>query len=188
MNVPTDYSEWFALSPLIKHCKEVGETKVKGVQGSAIISPCEEYRYALRRQWLRNDSNIVEPLGWLMLNPSVGDAELPDHTITKTMGFAHRLRFNHERLENLFAFRSKDRNKLLETDNPIGEDNDAMILDMFRESSMVVCAWGSYQGRLGRLVESRVSVVAQTLLKAGVLASTEVVCFGRAKTDIHAIH
>jgi len=45
---------------------------------------------------------------------------------------------------NLFAFRSTDPRGLLNASDPVGPDNDAILLKLSRMVSLVVAAWGNH--------------------------------------------
>ena len=94
---------------------------------SAIISPCGRYRYVLKRN-LPQAIRWVKPCLFVMLNPSVADAELDDPTIRRCIGFAKREGCTELTVVNLFAYRSTDPEGLLiQTRDPIGDMNDAYI-------------------------------------------------------------
>ena len=50
----------------------------------ATFSPCERYRYTLRRQWDASKPYVL----FVMLNPSTADATQNDPTIRRCIGFA----------------------------------------------------------------------------------------------------
>lgn len=108
---------------------------------AAKVSECGQYRYWLARDWYECDGP-ANPLVFVMLNPSTADAEQDDATITRCMRRAAQLGFNGIRVVNLFAFRSTDPAKLLEVADPVGPENDRIIMNVCRGQKMVVAAWG----------------------------------------------
>jgi hypothetical protein len=71
---------------------------------NALLSPCENYRYWLSRDW--DDSLPI--VTFIMMNPSTADATIDDATIRKCVGFAKAWGFGRIRVVNLFALRSRD--------------------------------------------------------------------------------
>lgn len=109
--------------------------------GSATISECGRYRYALERRIIGVDG---PNLCWLMLNPSTADATQDDPTIRKVMGFTRRNGYGVALVVNLFALRETDprkvRAQLADAEGPL---NCAAIMQAAAISDAVVCAWGA---------------------------------------------
>lgn len=116
---------------------------------SAIISPCETYRYNLARVW-GEGSHIT----WVMLNPSKADALIDDQTIRKCIGFARRLGHAGIDVVNVYAYRATDPDDLYEAErrgtNIIGPENDRYVGEAFARAAVVVCAWGANKVSRGR--------------------------------------
>lgn len=112
------------------------------IRSSAVISPCSQYRYLLRRIW--NPAGPI--LVWLMLNPSTADAETDDATITRCINRAQAIGFGGIEVVNLFAWRATDPRELFHVGrDPIGPDNDRHILEACSpRSSMVIAGWGNH--------------------------------------------
>lgn len=107
--------------------------------GSATISDCGRYRYALERR-VGEGPNLC----WLMLNPSTADASVDDPTIRKVKGFTSRAGYGVAIVVNLFAWRATDpRNVVLNLADAEGEHNCAAIMGAAAISEAVVCAWGA---------------------------------------------
>lgn len=110
------------------------------LESTATFSPCEAYRYDLTRVWDRDKPLCM----FLMLNPSTADAEKPDPTITRCLGFARSWGCGSLVVCNLFALRSTDPRELYKSADPIGPDNDAAIVGWARKASLRVAAWGNH--------------------------------------------
>jgi len=112
------------------------------IQKSAIISPCGVWRYRLTRVW-----SSAPLLPFVMLNPSIADADIDDPTIRRCMSFAQRESAGGIMVVNLYALRATDPARLKADDNPIGPDNDDHIRELasgaFHTSGSIVCAWGA---------------------------------------------
>ena len=67
----------------------------------ADISPDGLYRYTLGRTWGDGDTCV-----FIMLNPSVADAESDDPTIRRCRGFAEALGCGSLLVANLYAYRA----------------------------------------------------------------------------------
>ena len=104
---------------------------------SAIISPCETYRYRLER-----DGPGIGQTTVIMVNPSTADAVENDATIRKLLGFGRHYDWGRIVVGNLFAYRSKDVKALATSADPVGPDNDGHLMDMMREADRLVVAWG----------------------------------------------
>jgi hypothetical protein len=99
---------------------------------------------------------------FVMLNPSTADASRDDPTIRRCVGFAKAWGFGALSVANLFALRSTDPSVLLSAQDPVGPDNDAMILELARKASLVVAAWGAHK------VAARRAAAVQSLLPKAV--------------------
>jgi hypothetical protein len=105
---------------------------------SAVLSPCNRYRYQLSRQW---GSGAL--LGFIMLNPSTADAETDDRTIRRCIGFSRDLGYSGILIGNLFAWRATNPKELKASPDPIGPENDHHLRQVAEQSSLLVCAWGT---------------------------------------------
>lgn len=111
------------------------------IQKSALISPCGTWRYRLTRVW-----SSAPLLPFVMLNPSIADADIDDPTIRRCMSFARRESAGGIMVVNLYGLRATDPKHLKRASNPIGPDNDFHIRELaagaFHTSNRIVCAWG----------------------------------------------
>ncbi len=127
------------------HAQGTAATHTSNFTGSATISDCGKYRYALERRIV----GVEGPnLCWLMLNPSTADAMKDDPTIRKVMGFTRRNGYGVALVVNLFAWRATDPDDvrtMVRTPgaDPEGPHNCAAIMQAAEISDAVVCAWGA---------------------------------------------
>lgn len=141
-----------------------------GIGSGAELSACGLYRYRLWREW---DARLGRVL-WVMLNPSVADANLDDPTIKKCCGFARRWGHGGIEVVNLFGYRATQPKDLYEITDPIGPDNDWVIGEALQKDfPLVVAAWG----RHGSLLERSGSV------RPRLFAHPRVMCLGETKTS-----
>jgi hypothetical protein len=121
--------------------------------GAAVFSPDSMYRYSLTRDWkdsmplLSSSTRTIDDdhgkLTFIMLNPSVADAEFNDPTIHRCQRRALALSYSSMEIVNIFAYRSTDPNGLRLATDPIGPANDAAIISAAEGANMIICAWGS---------------------------------------------
>jgi hypothetical protein len=111
----------------------------------ATVSDDGLYRYDLGRRWA--DGPL---LGFVMLNPSTGDAEVDDPTLRRCIGFAQREGLAGIVVRNLYAFRSPSPKDLKAADKAgvdiVGPENDRWLRDLAAarfEVRTVVAAWGA---------------------------------------------
>jgi len=126
------------------------------------------YRYDLWRRW--GPGTYICFVG---LNPSTADETQNDPTVERCERRAHTMGYGGLRVVNIFARRSTDPKELYwPSEDPVGPENDAYILRNARESSRVVCAWGTHGAHLGRG-----AAIEKMLRDAGV----ELYCLGLTK-------
>jgi hypothetical protein len=111
-------------------------------QSVAHFSPCEKFRYWLRRDW----DLTKNPIAFLMLNPSTADEMVNDPTIERCQRRAITMGFGSMIIVNLFSFRMTDSKLLNTVDNLLGDatEADAAILRAVELSEMTVCGWGKH--------------------------------------------
>lgn len=110
---------------------------------TATISPCNLYRYMLRRIW----DDTLPPCYWIMLNPSTADDKQDDPTIRRVVGFSRGWGFGSANVLNLFALRSPNPQDLIDSEEAgidiVGPDNDRHI-DSISDTATVIAAWGAH--------------------------------------------
>jgi len=101
------------------------------------------YRWWLQRRW--GDGPVV---CFVMLNPSVADAERDDPTIKRCIAFAQALGFGALSVRNLYPFRATDPKDLTKAImagvNVRGGERGNSELAAARSADLVVAAWGAY--------------------------------------------
>lgn len=108
-----------------------------------MISDCGKYRYQLWRK-------IPQPLRWIktvtfvMLNPSIADAEIDDPTIRRCKAFSKANGFTDMYVVNLFAYRATDPKELAFVDDPHGPKNSQYTWDAINKSTTTILAWGAH--------------------------------------------
>ena len=105
---------------------------------SAVFSECQKYRYQLREIWDESKPLVM----WLLMNPSVACIDYADPTLIRTGKFARSWGCGGQLVANVHAYRATDKNRLLEVKDPVGPENDEIILKMANEAKTIVLAFG----------------------------------------------
>jgi hypothetical protein len=105
----------------------------------ANISIDKKYRYSLYRIW--NDELPI--VAFICLNPSIADDKIDDPTINRCIEFAKSWGYGGFYMLNLFAFRATNPSELTKVNDPIGMDNQNVILETITKVDKVICAWGN---------------------------------------------
>jgi hypothetical protein len=105
----------------------------------AHISIDKKYRYSLYRIW--NDE--LPKVAFICLNPSIADDKIDDPTINRCIEFAKSWGYGGFYMLNLFAFRATNPSELTKVNDPIGMDNQNVILETITKVDKVICAWGN---------------------------------------------
>lgn len=124
------------------------------MQKSAGLSEDGVFRYFLARIW--GPGPIVV---FIMLNPSTADASKDDPTIRRCIGFAQKWKYGGVIVVNLFAFRATKPKALKKAEDPVGPENDEIILEACTSAGRIVGAWGAHG-----TYESRDELVENLLL------------------------
>lgn len=114
----------------------------------AVYSDEELYRYRLSRRWGAG-SEIL----FVMLNPSTATETRNDPTVERCERRARRWGYAGFSVANLFAFRATRPEDLKQADQPVGADNDRLLLELARGAAMTLCAWGVHGEHRGRGAE-----------------------------------
>ena len=116
------------------------------MQKTACISADKVYRYRLGRIWNPDGPACL----FIMLNPSTADAYVDDATIRRCRNYAETWGYGRLLVGNLFAFRTTYPRELKQAEDPVGPDNDEHLRELLNQADLVVCAWGTDGGYLGR--------------------------------------
>lgn len=129
-------------------------------ESGATFSSCRRWRWLLWRQWdpRRPYANF------LMLNPSTADERKLDPSCTRARNYAQAWGYGGLVVTNVFGWRATDPEAMKAEPDPVGEGNDAAILEAARAAGIVVCAWGNHGAHL-----DRASSVARMLREAGLV-------------------
>jgi len=117
----------------------------------AEISECGDYRYSLGRNTHRASGQVL----FIGLNPSTADALTDDPTIRRCLGYVADWGYSGLLMGNLFAFRATKPKDMLAAQDPIGPKNDSILRHLVTSADLVVAAWGTNGGHLGRADEVR---------------------------------
>jgi hypothetical protein len=112
----------------------------------ATYSDCERYRYALTRVWDPTGQKAL----FIMLNPSTATEYQNDPTVERCERRARTLGFGAFRVTNIFAWRDTDPKKMRAASDPVGPQNDVVILDSLAWADRVIAAWGTHGAHLQR--------------------------------------
>jgi len=137
----------------------------------ATISPDGLYRYDLGRRW--GDGSL---LGWVMLNPSVADANIDDRTIRQCCHFARRDGYAGIYVVNLYAFRATHPSDLWRAADPVGPNNDHQIA--YAGTSQHIDAFVIAWGNLPKRARARSTRVMELLADD----PRSILCCGRTKS------
>ncbi|MDO5632063.1 MAG: DUF1643 domain-containing protein [Paracoccus sp. (in: a-proteobacteria)] len=139
----------------------------EGRDSRAVYSGCGGYRYVLTRRW-----GAGAALVWVMLNPSTATEAANDPTIERVERRTRMLGYDALSVVNLFAWRATRPADLARAADPVGPQNDAMILEVVAEAGAVLCAWGVHGRLLGRdlAVRAMMAGCGRPLLHLGLTA------------------
>lgn len=112
---------------------ETPTTKTAWVEG--------EYRYSLGRTW----DPTLPRVCWILLNPSVADADQDDPTLRRCIAFSRREGFGSLVLVNLFARRCTRPVHLNDPGDPVGPENTTAITQAVSDSLRVIVGWGAHR-------------------------------------------
>lgn len=138
------------------------------IERGATLSPCRTYRYRLWRTWQPSAGFVC----WVMLNPSTADETRDDPTIRRCINFARAWGYGGIEVVNLFALRATNWMRLYGHVDPIGPENDRVVLDRAEASSRLVVAWGQHGDHWNRGTQ-----IAKTLATQG----RRLECLGHTK-------
>lgn len=131
----------------------------------ATYSDCENYRYDLTRIWDGSGKTVL----FVMLNPSTATEVQNDPTVERCERRARALGYGGFRVCNIFAYRATDPRVMRAQPDPVGPENDRVILAAANWADAIVCAWGTHGEFLmrGEKVEALLRNQPKTLTHLG---------------------
>ena len=115
----------------------------------ARFSDCRTYRYGLWRIW----DETTAYAQFVGLNPSTADEFNDDPTIKRCISYAKAWGYGGLMMTNLFAYRATDPEIMLRAKDPIGPENNRLLLAYANNAGVVVGAWGNNGSHLDRATE-----------------------------------
>lgn len=116
----------------------------------ALFSDDRLYRYLLWRTWNPDKPKRL----WIMLNPSTADEESNDPTVERCERRTLEDDYGGVVVCNIFAWRDTDPKSMRRTGDPVGQLNDATIIEtatkVHDEGGQIVLAYGIHGGFKGR--------------------------------------
>lgn len=76
------------------------------------------------------------------LNPSTADEMNDDPTIRRCIRFAQNWGFGRYLMTNLFAYRATDPKVMKAYPEPIGPENDKVLVEQASQAKLVIASWG----------------------------------------------
>lgn len=113
------------------------------MSGRATFSPDRRYRTSLERRWAAGPR-----VCWVLLNPSMADAQRDDPTLRRCIAFARSWGAGSIEVVNLFALVSSDPKRLLGEPEAVGAGNEAMVARASARADLVVAGWGNLRPAL----------------------------------------
>lgn len=112
------------------------------IKKDAVFSKNASYRYCLTRPDY-TDGGFLNPLVFVMLNPSTADDVDDDPTIRRCCGYSSREGYSGVVIVNLYGYRATDPRELWEAEDPVGPANDIWLRWVIDHGLDIVCAWGT---------------------------------------------
>ena len=119
---------------------------MQSAERGAVFDATGQYRYHLWRVW----DDALPQVAFVLLNPALADATRDDPTLRRCLGFARAWGCGRLDVVNLFAYRTPSPAVLRRAPDPIGPDNDAVLVEVARQADRVVVGWGNGGRWLGR--------------------------------------
>ena len=116
-----------------------------------MFSDCRSYRWILKRELFKGEKTVV----YIGLNPSTANSIDNDRTLSRIINFSSRWNYKNIYIVNLFGLISKSPIQLSKSNDPIGKNNDFIILkslEFWMEDSDcdLWLGWGDKGQFLGR--------------------------------------
>ena len=143
------------------------------LQRAARFSRDRRYRYLISRTLANptpgrarcgEGNGSKDGLLFVMLNPSIADAQSDDPTLRRCMAFARQWGFSRLDVVNLYARICTNPRRLFEGPDPEGPRNNFWIRHATANAALIVCAWGNSGGEKAAI---RARAVTRLLAASG---------------------
>ncbi len=104
------------------------------------------YRYALWRTWEESLPRVM----FIGLNPSTADGAEDDPTLVRCVNFARDWGYGGLVTTNLFAYRATDPRDMIRAREPVGLDNNRVLVEQAASVERIIAAWGNLGSHLDR--------------------------------------
>jgi hypothetical protein len=84
------------------------------------------------------------------LNPSTADEVQNDPTVARCIDYSMRWGFGALCMMNIFSFRATLPTVMKAQHNPVGKDNNRWLVEIAKDASVIVAAWGTHGSHLDR--------------------------------------
>lgn len=147
------------------------------------FSDCRSYRYTLLHSWVKEDGQFKQvdlpadqrrQVMWIGLNPSTADEQRLDPTLRRVRAFSDSWGFNTFIMTNVFAFRATLPKDMRKAADPVGPENDRLLVDVAGRCEHVIACWGGLSN-FPRSLRHRAASIRIMLRDAG----RPVQCLGR---------
>jgi hypothetical protein len=134
----------------------------------ALWSADRAYRSFLRRP-VDDKAELAAkpPIAFILLNPSTADEVQDDRTVARARRFAAAWGYGEVIILNAFAFRATNPQLLRVQADPVGAENDAVIVQsveaVLAAQGTVVCGWGNHAKLYNRSAALRALLAKRTL-------------------------
>lgn len=136
------------------------------LSSSATWSRDKQHRFLLLRTWDSTKPRVL----YIMRNPAVATEAKDDMTVQRFVTRSKKLGFGSMAIANLFGLFGADLPRLKAHDDPIGEQNDEIVINTCKTwANTVVCCWGN-DGQVlnrGKLLEKKLREAGVELTKFG---------------------
>lgn len=110
------------------------------MQNVCVFSQDRVYRYALEHRF----SDAPGVVNFVMLNPSTADEQQLDPTLRRCKGFAQAWGYGAFVVTNLFAFRATEPTDMKRAADPVGPDNNKIIVQQAQQATEIILGWGAH--------------------------------------------
>jgi len=121
---------------------------------TCVLNATRTHRYLLSHVW----DECIPPMVWIMLNPSIANANQNDPTFSRCLHHSRQREAGGTVVVNLFALIATDHRKLINHPDAVGKFNDLVLTTLIPPNPWLVCAWGA-----SKFAEPRAVAVTQLL-------------------------